>query len=107
WTLSLTIMPAATATLSPYTTLFRSGGAVPRRPPGRDPDTSAGACAVHRAGSARGQRPEPAAGADRGAQTVDRRRRTADPGPARRPEEHTSELQSREKLVCGLLLEKK
>src|SRR5690606_39326244 len=27
--------------------------------------------------------------------------------PARRSEEHTSELQSREKLVCRLLLEKK
>src|SRR5690606_41859988 len=29
------------------------------------------------------------------------------PGPAMRSEEHTSELQSRENLVCRLLLEKK
>src|SRR5215475_15615307 len=29
------------------------------------------------------------------------------PGPAPRSEEHTSELQSRENLVCRLLLEKK
>src|SRR5690606_39605982 len=29
------------------------------------------------------------------------------PAPARRSEEHTSELQSRENLVCRLLLEKK
>src|SRR5436309_5027471 len=29
------------------------------------------------------------------------------PGPAARSEEHTSELQSRENLVCRLLLEKK
>src|SRR5690606_40418156 len=31
----------------------------------------------------------------------------AGPPPDRRSEEHTSELQSREKLVCRLLLEKK
>src|SRR5690606_41630746 len=33
--------------------------------------------------------------------------RSPDPGPAARSEEHTSELQSRENLVCRLLLEKK
>src|SRR5436309_16110299 len=32
---------------------------------------------------------------------------TAAPRPGRRSEEHTSELQSRENLVCRLLLEKK
>src|SRR5690606_14580081 len=32
---------------------------------------------------------------------------TTDTGPCVRSEEHTSELQSREKLVCRLLLEKK
>src|SRR3712207_7347459 len=31
----------------------------------------------------------------------------AEPGPPRRSEEHTSELQSRQYLVCRLLLEKK
>src|SRR5256886_8285366 len=30
-----------------------------------------------------------------------------DPGPAKRSEEHTSELQSQSNLVCRLLLEKK
>src|SRR5436309_9793871 len=35
------------------------------------------------------------------------RRRASDAGGAMRSEEHTSELQSRENLVCRLLLEKK
>src|SRR5690606_41691875 len=37
----------------------------------------------------------------------DRSRRTRSRRPAWRSEEHTSELQSRENLVCRLLLEKK
>src|SRR3712207_8683841 len=35
------------------------------------------------------------------------RPRTGDPGQVQRSEEHTSELQSRQYLVCRLLLEKK
>src|SRR3712207_8059202 len=68
------------STLFPYTTLFRSAArrALLRRHPG-----------------AAGQRLRPP-GADR------------DPRlGARRSEEHTSELQSRQYLVCRLLLEKK
>src|SRR3712207_6968007 len=83
------------STLFPYTTLFRSD----RR---ADPDGR------HRAAS----RPR------RRARAPDRRRRPRrrparpregqqeDRG-ARRSEEHTSELQSRQYLVCRLLLEKK
>src|SRR5438445_9561137 len=69
------------STLFPYTTLFRSRVPLSRgaRPPGNDAER------------------KPAAGAD------PRRRRR--PGP--RSEEHTSELQSRQYLVCRLLLEKK
>src|SRR3712207_8401809 len=69
------------STLFPYTTLFRS--AVAGGPPLRD-------------------QPRPAvAGPRRGAGL-------ADPGLSdRRSEEHTSELQSRQYLVCRLLLEKK
>src|SRR3712207_7396450 len=79
------------STLFPYTTLFRSGGCVTggrpqvvarrTRPPGQR--------RRRRAGTAGGD-----AGAGRG---------------TRRPrsEEHTSELQSRQYLVCRLLLEKK
>src|SRR3712207_8523797 len=85
------------STLFPYTTLFRSargrgrGGARPPRHRGRG--------AVHRR-APEGRRP------------VDDGRRGADGGdvqllPVERSEEHTSELQSRQYLVCRLLLEKK
>src|SRR3712207_6850337 len=73
------------STLFPYTTLFRSpiarqrSGALPRRVRGRL------ASRVGRRGS----------GLNRGANTTGR------------SEEHTSELQSRQYLVCRLLLEKK
>src|SRR3712207_8010228 len=78
------------STLFPYTTLFRSEG----RPDQQEPAVAAG----------RGDRPRRAALA--GPPAADR--------PARgallrllRSEEHTSELQSRQYLVCRLLLEKK
>src|SRR3712207_9369636 len=70
------------STLFPYTTLFRSHRAellTRTRSPTADPRRA------HTAGG-RTQRPGP---------------------PARRSEEHTSELQSRQYLVCRLLLEKK
>src|SRR3712207_7400361 len=74
------------STLFPYTTLFRSppslageSGSKRRRPSSKDAD-----------------RFEPAR-----ARTTRRRR------PRSRSEEHTSELQSRQYLVCRLLLEKK
>src|SRR5215475_15569078 len=68
------------STLFPYTTLFRScaAGRAPRR-------TWWPARSSRTAGSARGSPDRPGA----------------------RSEEHTSELQSRENLVCRLLLEKK
>src|SRR3712207_8983479 len=82
------------STLFPYTTLFRSAPPVRaaarrdrrgrgRRRPGRPtrwrrtPRPTALPCTAHRT------------------------------GPCRRSEEHTSELQSRQYLVCRLLLEKK
>src|SRR3712207_7961646 len=84
------------STLFPYTTLFRSRRRLPvdrherpgavhdgRRPAGRRARRAAGPVA---AGGAR---------ADRGLRR------------GRRSEEHTSELQSRQYLVCRLLLEKK
>src|SRR3712207_8016452 len=85
------------STLFPYTTLFRS----PRNmaEPGRDRL----GMRDHLLGQDRdplvGQAPRRAAGADGG----------EDPpgGVADRSEEHTSELQSRQYLVCRLLLEKK
>src|SRR3712207_7189922 len=84
------------STLFPYTTLFRSQGV----PPGR-------AGVVGRRGGVLQVGRQ--AAADRGRVGVRRPRRA---GPAavhlgRRSEEHTSELQSRQYLVCRLLLEKK
>src|SRR5436309_9833946 len=84
------------STLFPYTTLFRSPGLV-------DADEHALAAeredepAVHRRRAVRAERPGVAA------EVVRRGNRR---GPER-SEEHTSELQSRENLVCRLLLEKK
>src|SRR5436309_11346433 len=69
------------STLFPYTTLFRS---LPSSAPARDGGTP----------NAR----------DRGRRSACRRRTRRG---TRRSEEHTSELQSRENLVCRLLLEKK
>src|SRR3712207_7009493 len=90
------------STLFPYTTLFRS-------PAGRD--------AVHPAGRlrARRARDRPADVRRRAAAAQPRHLQRARPElpvvlrrrEARRSEEHTSELQSRQYLVCRLLLEKK
>src|SRR3712207_9022028 len=75
------------STLFPYTTLFRSDGAVVGR-------ATLGAC----------ERPIGRRG--RGPRRGRMKRRHPEIGPDR-SEEHTSELQSRQYLVCRLLLEKK
>src|SRR3712207_8502171 len=89
------------STLFPYTTLFRSPELVDRPVDrrGRGPDLLLGAVDRDRDQPAVAQR-------DRGA--------LGEPGVgggrehvALRSEEHTSELQSRQYLVCRLLLEKK
>src|SRR3712207_8506543 len=78
------------STLFPYTTLFRSQARRPR--------------ALHRARPRR-RRPRPRPGPARGA--VEGLRRRVRLHARHRSEEHTSELQSRQYLVCRLLLEKK
>src|SRR3712207_7349046 len=82
------------STLFPYTTLFRSRGRGSTPPPRRHLE-------------ARGRRsPRPPPGRGRRL----RPRREVPGGERRCPsrsEEHTSELQSRQYLVCRLLLEKK
>src|SRR5690606_41729372 len=89
-----------TSTLFPYTTLFRSRG--------RQPDRRIPHLAAHLR-----QRQQDRADGAAGRLDVLRQLLRADPGPGRREEaverseEHTSELQSRENLVCRLLLEKK
>src|SRR3712207_8018710 len=77
------------STLFPYTTLFRSEGTR------RD------------AGQISRQRRPLAAGAAGDALTEVLTVRAGVRGPVGRSEEHTSELQSRQYLVCRLLLEKK
>src|SRR3712207_6997116 len=85
------------STLFPYTTLFRSPdlahAVLPARPPrpARRPVVPAGRAVAHEPGP--------------GAAERDRRRPLED--DRLRSEEHTSELQSRQYLVCRLLLEKK
>src|SRR5207244_13478439 len=91
--------PHPSSTLFPYTTLFRSGCREPLDGDERERAHPDGASAgVY--GSGIGRR--------RGAH----RRHSylplpGDPGVRRRSEEHTSELQSPDHLVCRLLLEKK
>src|SRR3712207_8536607 len=83
------------STLFPYTTLFRSLAA-------HDPDREARAgerLAPHEALR------EPELGADRAHLVLEQRPQRLD--ELERSEEHTSELQSRQYLVCRLLLEKK
>src|SRR3712207_7631035 len=82
------------STLFPYTTLFRSAGAGARAE-----DRPGGVVALE-AGSAR------TGGGGRIAWDPAEYERTATAAVAR-SEEHTSELQSRQYLVCRLLLEKK
>src|SRR3712207_8396142 len=75
------------STLFPYPTLFRSS----TDPGSRSPTTvPAGRASPAARGCPAGRKPAPARAAARG-----------------RSEEHTSELQSRQYLVCRLLLEKK
>src|SRR3712207_8704632 len=85
------------STLFPYTTLFRSGTLMGVLPPGRGPRGTSRAS--HRAAPGRTPPPgHPYGDAPSGGAGGRRRARS---------EEHTSELQSRQYLVCRLLLEKK
>src|SRR3712207_7180436 len=91
------------STLFPYTTLFRSvhpGGVGHRLGAGGAGGARGGAAAL-RAGLPRGT---PGGRAGGHLRRYDTQRRGA---VGRRSEEHTSELQSRQYLVCRLLLEKK
>src|SRR5258707_4144586 len=85
------------STLFPYTTLFRSEDARPDR-------------AVNRADEQQQREVRHDAVRDRENDEEERRRDQHPPAPdviGDRSEEHTSELQSRQYLVCRLLLEKK
>src|SRR3712207_8753753 len=95
------------STLFPYTTLFRSGLRHPRAGAGgtgagRRPAAAARTADRARRGGAHRGLLDAATDAADGLADADLRGR----GDAR-SEEHTSELQSRQYLVCRLLLEKK
>src|SRR3712207_7604616 len=89
------------STLFPYTTLFRSECRPPRR--GTRPLCLRHASPIHPERSVRGS--------PRAWEKISESRRRAQSNRGRlepqRSEEHTSELQSRQYLVCRLLLEKK
>src|SRR3712207_9045782 len=94
------------STLFPYTTLFRSGfgQVLPQRAShGR---VAEGTLRADRDGDEE-QPDEGAAGAGAGEKELGEALRGHDACPSDRSEEHTSELQSRQYLVCRLLLEKK
>src|SRR5690606_41443779 len=94
-------------TLFPYTTLFRSALAVERghgrRVPGWECMTMATLCPVEGEGVPLRGRDDPLLVARAAAIWLAMSAHVVFKGS----EEHTSELQSREKLVCRLLLEKK
>src|SRR3712207_7851355 len=81
------------STLFPYTTLFRSSSRGSRRRRGRRAGGGAATRGAH--------------GRSRFNCRGRSRLRERSPSPFPRSEEHTSELQSRQYLVCRLLLEKK
>src|SRR5690606_41969537 len=86
------------STLFPYTTLFRSLY-------GPVGSARAALCRNLETGCGSSRGPPPGAGGRAGRGRGDRHRQFG--AHRRRSEEHTSELQSRENLVCRLLLEKK
>src|SRR5438034_4621834 len=91
--------PPPSATLFPYTTLFRS------RVAGGGRGTSAGS-ATGRSGRVRRSRGRRRS-CRRSGRRPGRRRGSRSEATLHRSEEHTSELQSHSDLVCRLLLEKK
>src|SRR3712207_7233480 len=86
------ILRTPRSTLFPYTTLFRSAPTSDAAPSPAAPPSPCCPLPVARC-------PTPDAAFRRGAPSA--------PGRTPRSEEHTSELQSRQYLVCRLLLEKK
>src|SRR5690606_42052007 len=92
--LFLRLRPPPRSTLFPYTTLFRSSAWCPG---GRTSAYAARAPSSSRSAAVRAQSTAPSAA----------RQAFSFSGVNVRSEEHTSELQSRENLVCRLLLEKK
>src|SRR5947209_9451665 len=95
---SLMLRPPPRSTLFPYTTLFRSREVHVMAPGGED----------HALWTQGRTRPGPIGGHGQSRRQPTGRHEPVDiQGRGGRSEEHTSELQSRQYLVCRLLLEKK
>src|SRR3712207_7010715 len=95
------------STLCPYTTLFRSLAGIPRRDRLPGGDRVSGRSTVARERGRRGPDASVRHGPQRAACPATGRAAAAAGGPCpggERSEEHTSELQSRQYLVCRLLL---
>src|SRR5690606_41942559 len=90
--------------LFPYTTLFRSLLTIDVDPAGTGSGAAAEASVNGSSQQAAEEEMKPLVGSGAKETSSKRRRRKKTAG---RSEEHTSELQSRENLVCRLLLEKK
>src|SRR3712207_7181423 len=92
------IRPPPRSTLFPYTTLFRSRASAAEAEQPAEVDLDGVAAQQVTSVRARGRIPP-----------IDRKRQRDGGRPVllQRSEEHTSELQSRQYLVCRLLLEKK
>src|SRR3712207_7310223 len=90
------------STLFPYTTLFRSGASAQHSGLG-GPETGGDQDGPSRRGGARAREGDIVTGVKR----PNNKHMMLFAGRAFRSEEHTSELQSRQYLVCRLLLEKK
>src|SRR5207302_4362038 len=92
------------STLFPYTTLFRSPGSLSGFPP--HPSAQ---CPGRNSPPGRQSPLRKPSGPPRQRSFLSGKGKARQPAwfPKRRSEEHTSELQSRENLVCRLLLEKK
>src|SRR3712207_8979858 len=89
------------STLLPYTTLFRSHGV------GRSAVEVGRAGRLEREPGGCGEGVQGGPAPDQGEHVGREVTRCRDPQRQQRSEEHTSELQSRQYLVCRLLLEKK
>src|SRR3712207_8602682 len=90
------------STLFPYTTLFRSQS-VCRYDPSHHPSTPSGVATSYQAMPSPSTGPAVTVATEPAGSAV----RTVAQSAGSRSEEHTSELQSRQYLVCRLLLEKK
>src|SRR5690606_40759980 len=104
---SLLFRPQPLSTLFPYTTLFRSLHRADDRGLGRGLRQQRLPRGAYDRGGRRGGPPDHARRVLRAGPRLGPRNRVVRVRGGRRSEEHTSELQSRENLVCRLLLEKK